>query len=53
MMQARVEGAIGICNQQTRVALALSTRVALALANASTRLWAAVLLDFRNKRNFF
>ncbi len=40
-----MEGAIGICIQQTRVALAL--------ADASTRLWAAVLLDFRNKRNFF
>ncbi len=44
LMQARVEGAIGICKQHTRVALAV--------AHAPVRFWPAVLTDFRHKRNF-
>ena len=44
LMQARVEGAIGICKQHTRVALAV--------AHAPSRFWPAALTDFRHKRNF-
>jgi hypothetical protein len=44
LMQARVEGAIGICKQHTRVALAV--------VHVPVRFWPAVLTDFRHKRNF-
>jgi hypothetical protein len=44
LMQARVEGAIGICKQHTRVALAVT--------NAPARFWPVVLTDFRHKRKF-
>jgi len=44
LMQARVEGAMGICKQHTRVALAV--------AHAPARFWPAALTDFRHKRNF-
>jgi hypothetical protein len=44
LMQARVEGAIGICKQHTRVALAV--------AHAPARFWPAALTDFGHKRNF-
>jgi hypothetical protein len=44
LMQARVEGAIGICKQHTRVSLAV--------AHAPARFWPAALTDFGHKRNF-
>jgi hypothetical protein len=44
LVQARVEGAIGICKQHTRVALAV--------ANAPVRFLPAALTDFRHTRNF-
>jgi hypothetical protein len=44
LIQTRVEGAVGICKQHTRVALVV--------AHTPTRFWTATLTDFRYKRNF-
>jgi hypothetical protein len=44
LIQARVEGGVGICKQHTRDSLAV--------VHAPARFWPAVLTDFRHKRNF-
>ena len=44
LTQGRVEGAIGICKQHTRVSLAV--------AHAPDRFCPVTLTDFRHKRNF-
>ena len=44
LMQARVEGAIGICKQHTRVSLTVT--------HAPARFRPVALTDFRHKRNF-